>query len=149
MPIDPRDGGPDDWIVPPSAAQDPFPDDWIPAAPSIAAAPTVSPSVSGWTPALPGFAPQTGPFTANGGIFGALAGMPNSGGPLPNGAPGLPTLEKVTCQGPTCTQGGSYGTTGMYRVLGRNLCRDCAVKALGIQGLPAKEQTDILRPFLR
>jgi hypothetical protein len=57
--------------------------------------------------------------------------------------------QPISCQGPTCSQGGSFGTTGMYIVSGRTLCRDCAVKFLGIQDLPATEQTKILRNFLR
>jgi hypothetical protein len=57
--------------------------------------------------------------------------------------------EPISCQGPTCTMGGSYGTSGMYSVYGRNLCRNCAVKILGIENLPAAEQTSILQNFLR
>lgn len=27
-----------------------------------------------------------------------------------------------------CQSGGTFGTTGMFKILGRNLCKDCAVK---------------------
>jgi hypothetical protein len=57
--------------------------------------------------------------------------------------------QPISCEGPTCSQGGSYGMTGMYIVSGRTLCRDCAVKFLGIQDLPAVEQTKILQNFLK
>jgi hypothetical protein len=57
--------------------------------------------------------------------------------------------QPISCQGPTCSQGGSFGMNGMYIVSGRRLCRDCAVKFLGIQDLPAAEQTKILQNFLR
>jgi hypothetical protein len=67
--------------------------------------------------------------------------------PLSESDTGL--AQPVSCQGPTCSQGGSFGMTGMYIVSGRRLCRDCAVKFLGIQNLPAAEQTKILQNFLR
>ena len=57
--------------------------------------------------------------------------------------------QPISCQGPTCSQGGSFGTCGMYIVSGKRLCRDCAVKFLGIQDLPAVEQTKILQNFLK
>lgn len=50
------------------------------------------------------------------------------------------------CQ--TCPSGGSYGTTGMFRMEGKIRCRDCAIKAAGAQDLPADEQIRILEPFL-
>ena len=46
-----------------------------------------------------------------------------------------------------CQLGGTFGTTGMYTIFGKNLCRDCAIKFLGIQGLPHGEQEETLRPF--
>jgi hypothetical protein len=57
--------------------------------------------------------------------------------------------EPIKCDGPSCTMGGSYGTSGMYSISGRNLCRNCAVKFLGIQDLPAAEQMMILQNFPR
>jgi RHS repeat-associated protein len=56
----------------------------------------------------------------------------------------------LPCQGFSggCQNGGTYGTTGMYIVSGRVLCVECAVKMLGIEGLPAAEKTQILRNFL-
>jgi hypothetical protein len=51
------------------------------------------------------------------------------------------------CQG-RCSQGGSFGTTGMYKIKNRILCFDCAVEKAGVTDLPADEKIDILRPFL-
>lgn len=36
-----------------------------------------------------------------------------------------------------CQSGGSYGSSALYSVLGRNLCMDCAVKTLGLENEPA------------
>lgn len=52
----------------------------------------------------------------------------------------------LPCQG--CPSGGSYGTTGMYRVEGKILCHDCAVKAIGAENESAAEKTRALKPFL-
>ena len=46
-----------------------------------------------------------------------------------------------------CQFGGTFGTTGMYRIAGKNLCRDCAVKFLGIQGLSFEEQRETLHLY--
>jgi RHS repeat-associated protein len=46
-----------------------------------------------------------------------------------------------------CQGGGSYGTTAMYCVSGRNVCRDCAIKLLNLQNDPSDEQIKVLRPF--
>ena len=46
-----------------------------------------------------------------------------------------------------CQLGGSFGTTGMYHISGKRLCRDCAIKFLGLQGLPHQEQEETLRGF--
>jgi len=46
-----------------------------------------------------------------------------------------------------CQSGGSYGTNAMYRIRGRNLCRNCAVKMLGIEDEPSNEQILTLDPF--
>jgi RHS repeat-associated protein len=56
----------------------------------------------------------------------------------------------IPCQGFSagCQNGGSYGTTAMYCINGRNVCHDCAVKLLGIQGFPGGAQASHLRPFL-
>ena len=57
----------------------------------------------------------------------------------------------LSCQGFSgggCQSGGSYGMTAMYCVSGRNVCQDCAVKLLGIQGESAGDKAAILRPFL-
>jgi RHS repeat-associated protein len=64
--------------------------------------------------------------------------------------PQLQLAAGLTCQGfpAGCQSGGSYGTTGMYNINGRRVCMDCAIKLLGIQGLPAGEKTDTLERFL-
>jgi RHS repeat-associated protein len=56
----------------------------------------------------------------------------------------------LECQGfpAGCQSGGSYGTSGMYNIGGRTLCRDCAIKLLGLQGLPGRQQTIELTPHL-
>lgn len=43
-----------------------------------------------------------------------------------------------------CQSGGTFGTTGMFKILGRNLCKDCAVKFFGIEDLSGAEQLDYL-----
>jgi hypothetical protein len=187
MPIDPHDGGPDDWFVP---AADGYPDDWfVPASdgypddwfvPASSAPATAQPTL-GPQPRTANPAPATRPAPPPGSLadywsrvpasrVGAMAWHPpiflNSPGQSPLGAPAPPDqtpaettgptyeldtrlVQPVSCQGPTCSQGGSFGMTGMYFISGRTLCRDCAVKFLGIQGLPAAEQTAILRNFLK
>jgi HK97 family phage portal protein len=47
-----------------------------------------------------------------------------------------------------CQNGSSFGSTAMYRIFGRNLCRDCAVKSMGLEDESHSEQTRILRPRL-
>ena len=46
-----------------------------------------------------------------------------------------------------CQSGGSYGTTGMYDIFGKHLCRSCALKILGIETLPHVEQQETLLRF--
>ena len=48
-----------------------------------------------------------------------------------------------------CSAGGNYGATATHIVEERNLCVSCAVKAIGAEGLPSTEQTEMLKPFLR
>ncbi|MVA82646.1 peptidase C39 [Agrobacterium vitis] len=52
------------------------------------------------------------------------------------------------CEG-VCAAGGSYGTTPMFCVFGKNVCRDCAVKLLGIGDEAAEGQTKILKQYER
>lgn len=56
----------------------------------------------------------------------------------------------LKCDGFTagCQNGGSWGTSAIYGIRGRNLCRACAVKMYGIEDEPAKEQTRILERYL-
>lgn len=51
----------------------------------------------------------------------------------------------LKCQGGECSQGGTWGTTGAYDYNGKILCRDCAVKARGIEDLPGGQQDKILK----
>lgn len=51
------------------------------------------------------------------------------------------------CQGASCQNGGSFGTSGMIRIGGKTRCWDCTIKYLGIQGLPRDEQLVTIRFF--
>lgn len=53
----------------------------------------------------------------------------------------------LKCVGGSCTRGGSRGTTGMYHMGGKNLCRSCAVKQLGMESSPADELMKALEAF--
>jgi hypothetical protein len=46
-----------------------------------------------------------------------------------------------------CQSGGSYGTSAMYHIDGKNFCNDCAVKYFSLQDEPAAEKIRILNPF--
>jgi len=46
-----------------------------------------------------------------------------------------------------CQSGGSYGTTATHNIEGRNVCTSCAVKMMGVGGLPGGRQLLILKPF--
>jgi hypothetical protein len=43
-----------------------------------------------------------------------------------------------------CQSGGTFGTTGMFNILGRNMCLDCAVKYFSIENLNGPEQMQYL-----
>jgi hypothetical protein len=47
-----------------------------------------------------------------------------------------------------CQSGGTYGTSAMYHIDGRNLCTDCAVKYFCLQDEPTAEKVRILNPFI-
>jgi hypothetical protein len=55
----------------------------------------------------------------------------------------------LKCQGfgGRCQNGGSFGTTGAYKVSGRILCASCAEKAFGFTDLPGPERAEALSPF--
>jgi hypothetical protein len=53
----------------------------------------------------------------------------------------------LPCEG-DCQSGGSYGTTGMFRMEGKILCRDCAVKRAGVQNEPASIQNETLQYYI-
>ncbi len=54
----------------------------------------------------------------------------------------------LPCQGGYCESGGSYGASAMYNVNGRNVWRDCAIKMLGLGGLPGSVQSKELQDYL-
>jgi hypothetical protein len=39
-----------------------------------------------------------------------------------------------------CQMGGTYGTTGMFKISGMNLCRECAVKYFSLEDMTGAEQ---------
>ena len=82
------------------------------------------------------------------------ADQPRAPKGIPEGGQWIEDRVRVAANGPRCDGfsggcqlGGTFGTTGMYTIFGKNLCRDCAIKFLGIQGLPHGEQQETLRPF--
>jgi hypothetical protein len=52
----------------------------------------------------------------------------------------------LKCEG-VCSQGGSWGTTAMYEIGRRYLCRNCGVKEIGVENLSGAEQDEHLAPF--
>jgi hypothetical protein len=54
----------------------------------------------------------------------------------------------LKCTGGYCSSGGTYGTTAFYEIRGRQVCRDCAVKLLKLEGLSGGEQAKRLEPYL-
>jgi hypothetical protein len=46
-----------------------------------------------------------------------------------------------------CESGGTFGTSGMFNISGKRLCWDCAVKWLGIEEWPRREQLDTLKKY--
>ena len=96
-----------------------------------------------------------GPIDINGGASsaGGLLGLPLPPAPAStqplrhDEGPDLAAAGDLPCEG-VCSEGGSYGTTAMYGVENRNLCRNCAVKRLGIEDEPEREKIRVLRPFL-
>src|SRR5258708_1462010 len=52
----------------------------------------------------------------------------------------------LRCQA-LCAGGGDGGTTATHKIGGRNMCRKCAVKMLGMENSPADELMDTLRRF--
>lgn len=68
----------------------------------------------------------------------------------PNGKHAVPVAAgDLKCVGGSCASGGSWGTTGMYYIDGKTLCRSCAVKQLGMENSPADELIRTLKPFER
>lgn len=72
--------------------------------------------------------------------------------PAPTMLGGAEPDQKVAAAGDLkcqaiCASGGSYGTTGSYRVEDKVMCRSCAVKTLKIEALPGGMQNDRLRGY--
>lgn len=66
-------------------------------------------------------------------------------GRMGNGDVQVAAAGDLRCE--VCPRGGSWGTTGSY-VIGRTvMCRECAVKRLGIEELPGSEQNEYLKNF--
>jgi hypothetical protein len=63
---------------------------------------------------------------------------------LPDGAYQVAAGGDIKCTGGYCGSGGTYGTSAMYTVSGLPVCRDCAVKLLGLDGLSGAEQQEYL-----
>jgi hypothetical protein len=57
--------------------------------------------------------------------------------------------DRLSCVGTTdgCQNGGSFGYGGIVKLNGKLYCWDCAVKKLGLQGLPYKEQVYTIGKF--
>jgi HK97 family phage portal protein len=87
-------------------------------------------------PRVPGGNPDGGQWTGDGGTGGSGTGEFQ-----------IAARGELKCQG-YCQSGGSYGTAAMYRIQGLNVCRDCAVKMMGLEGLPGSEQTKELKRYL-
>ena len=72
------------------------------------------------------------------------------GQPTPDGGNIVPAAAgDLKCAGGGCKSGGSFGTTGMYYMEGKNLCRSCAVKQLGMENSPADELMKALDQFIK
>lgn len=82
------------------------------------------------------------------------ADQPRAPGGTPEGGQWVVDRVHVAANGPRCDgfsggcqSGGTFGTTGAISIGGKMLCLDCAVKLLGIQGLPHAEQMETLGGF--
>ena len=76
-------------------------------------------------------------------VAGSTAQVTPDGGNIIPAAAG-----DLKCVGGACKSGGSWGTTGMYQIEGKNLCRSCAIKQLGIGNDPAQELMKSLERYL-
>jgi hypothetical protein len=66
--------------------------------------------------------------------------------PNEDGNVDIAAVGDLRCE--ACPRGGSYGSTAMYEIYGRKMCRSCAVKELGVGNLPGAQQNEHLQPFL-
>jgi hypothetical protein len=92
-------------------------------------------------PRIPRGNPDGGQWTTNGNIGSIIQADNPAAAPI--------RLAGLRCEGFSagCQSGGSYGANAMYRIDGRNLCTDCAVKMLGVQNESAGEKILTLTPF--
>jgi hypothetical protein len=60
----------------------------------------------------------------------------------------LAAAGDLKCTGGYCRSGGTYGTTAMYIIDIKPVCRDCAVKLLKLENLPGGEQAKRLERYL-
>jgi hypothetical protein len=82
------------------------------------------------------------------------ADQPRAPKGTPEGGQWVHDRVRVAANGPRCDgfyggcqSGGTFGTTGAVRIGGKNLCMDCAIKLLGIQGLSHDETMETLGGF--
>ena len=79
------------------------------------------------------------------------ADQPRAPKGIPEGGQWIEDRVRVAASGPRCDgfsggcqSGGTFGTTGIFKILGMNLCWDCAVKYFGIEDLSGAEQMKYL-----
>ena len=62
----------------------------------------------------------------------------------------IAAVGDLPCQGFAggCQSGGTYGTGATYRIFGRNVCRDCAVKMMGLENESGAAQMKALERYL-
>lgn len=86
-------------------------------------------------------------------IAAVSAAIGLTAGPLPPASVNIQLAAGgFECQGlgsAGCQSGGSFGTTGMFVGGGRVLCQNCIIIYTGTEGLPAREQLQIITPFQR
>jgi hypothetical protein len=78
--------------------------------------------------------------------FGNPLPQPDTG--LRQGTDGFQPAAYGDLKCEVCPSGGTYGTTGMYKVFGRTMCQDCAVKALGLDSESPAERLRVLMRHL-
>ena len=99
-------------------------------------------------PRAPAGNPDGGQWTSESTGSGNDLATPFDGGHRPAAAP--VQVAGLKCEGFAggCQSGGSYGSSAMYNIYGRNLCWDCAVKILDVQNASSSEKVLRLEPHL-